>query len=67
MDFKKKCWIGSGLQNFHIRTPLDCASEMSGLSYFAIQTFPLTQSNSSLDPNFMKQFTSRIQIQENSS
>jgi len=27
MEFMKKSWIGSGLQNFHIRTPLLSAQQ----------------------------------------
>ena len=65
MDFMKKCWIGSGLQNFHIRTPLDCASEMSGLSYFAIQNqsrILKTQSKANHSPKLSLKFELQVQI-----
>jgi len=34
MDFMKKLRIGSGLQNFRVRTPLVRTSQFSGSLYF---------------------------------
>jgi len=56
MDFMKKFRIGSGLQNFHIRTPLAVTSDMP-------ESCLSSQSHKPFEPESTKFFSCRLRVE----